>query len=185
MYWIFDESCVDPFKDGYIGVTKQLKIRLKSHLRFKRAPPSSLVRIMFSGTREECFIFEKYLRPRKGIGWNNAVGGSHGWRVGFSHSDETRSKMKDAWTSQRREKASKLRKEINQRLIGQKRPKQSESMRGEKNPMFGTKRPEYVKEALRNAHKGKPSHNRQEIYCVGCRQRTSLSVLKKYHSKCQ
>jgi hypothetical protein len=139
---------------------------------------------MFSGTREECFSFEKHLRPHKGIGWNNAVGGSHGWRVGFSHSDKTKSKMKNAWTLQRREKASKLRKEINSRLVGQKRAKQSEAMRGENNPMFGTKRPAHVKEALSRTHKGKLSHNRQEIYCVGCRQRASLSILKKYHSKC-
>ena len=33
-------------------------------------------------------------------------------------------------------------------------------------------------------HKGKTPANKQEIYCIGCHQRASLSILNKYHGKC-
>ncbi len=129
-------------------------------------------------------MYEQSLRPSKQIGWNNAAGGSHGWRIGFNHSEKTKEILKKRWTPERKIKASDFKKEQNKKLIGQKRPKQSVAMTGSKNPMFGTKRPEHVKEAMRLAHVGKPAYNRQENYCVGCHERASMTVIKKYHTKC-
>jgi hypothetical protein len=184
VYWIFNESCIRPEDSGYVGVTKNPNIRFKTHLRNKRIPDNSQQKILFEGSREDCFLLEKNLRPQKNIGWNNATGGSHGWRYGFSHSDHVKQKMKDAWTKERRDKASVFRLHQNKKLIGQKRPKQSEKMTGNNNPMFGTKRPEYVKEAVRKAHTGKQPINKQENYCVGCHERSNMTHLKKYHNKC-
>ena len=124
------------------------------------------------------------MRPYKKIGWNNAVGGSHGWKIGFSHSEETKKILKQRWTEERKEEASSFRKEQNKKLIGQKRPKQSQAMLGSNNPIFGTKRPEYVKEAVRKAHLGKEPTNKQINYCIGCHERDSISMIKKYHNKC-
>jgi uncharacterized Ntn-hydrolase superfamily protein len=140
--------------------------------------------IIFEGTREECFALEYALRPRKGIGWNRAIGGQQGFRIGFTHSDKTRERLRSKWTEERKVKASSLKKKLNQKLRGQKRPKQSAAMSGKNNPIYGTKRPQYVIDAMVKAHKGKPSSNRQELYCIKCHKRTSYSRLLRYHNKC-
>jgi hypothetical protein len=184
VYWIYDETCLDPITSGYVGVSKNAIQKFSSHIRKPRVPKNSKFKILFEGTREECFKLEFFLRPSKGIGWNKAVGGAQGWRIGFSHSNETKQRLHRAWTEERRKIASKFKTEQNKLLIGQKRPKQSEAMTGEKNPMFGTTRPQYVIDAVRNAHLGKPSCNRQEIYCVGCHERVNMTTLNKYHKKC-
>lgn len=167
-----------------MGVSKDASRRFKDHKRSGRVPSNTFLTILFEGTREECFSLEHKLRPTKSIGWNNAPGGSHGWRIGFKHSRKTRRKLKSAWTSSRKEEASKKRKETNQKLRGQKRPKQSEAMKGRRNPCFGKKRPSYVIEAMRKASLGRTPHNKQENYCIGCKERVSISCLLKYHKKC-
>lgn len=181
VYWIYDDSCSDVLTEGYVGVTKDVENRVKSHLRKNRVPSDSTYKILFEGTREECFNYERQLRPTKNIGWNNAIGGSHGWRVGFSHSEETKQKLKSKWTDERKSTASIFKAQQNKKLIGQKRLKQSEAMTGSKNPMFGTTRPDHVKDAVRSAHLGKEPANKQNNYCPLCGKRVSLSVMKKYH----
>lgn len=184
VYWIFDHTCVDEKIEGYVGVSHDPQKRYQTHLRKKRVPEHAIMKILFEGSRDDCFKFERALRPFKSIGWNNAVGGSHGWRVGFSHDEVTKQKMREAWTETRREKASEHRKIINKSMCGQKRPKQSEAMKGDKNPNFGTKRPKHVREAVGAARRGKQASNRQELYCISCHERASFAILVKYHAKC-
>lgn len=184
VYWIYDTTCKDPLTDGYIGVSHDVYKRHKTHIRKKRVPEDSSYKILFEGTRQECFLFEKQMRPTKKIGWNNAVGGSHGWKTGFEHSVQTKQILKERWTQERRAKASLFKTEQNKKMTGQKRPKQSEAMKGSKNPNYGKERPEHVKQAVRLAHTGKQSSNRQENYCIGCHERCSISIIKKYHTKC-
>jgi hypothetical protein len=151
-------------------------------LRKGRVPAESKIRILFEGSREECFAYEFTLRPNPNIGWNRAVGGAQGWRIGFSHSEETKSKMRDAkvgWKQSTQHVANRV-----AATTGQKRLKQSFAMSGSRNPMFGTKRPKHVIDAMKNARRGKSSSNRQEIYCIGCRQKVNKTTLKKYHNKC-
>lgn len=183
VYWIYDNSCKN-LNDGYVGVSNNPSFRFKTHIKKKRVPKDSYQLILFEGTREECFNYEKQLRPYPKIGWNNAVGGSHGWKIGFSHSEQTKNKMKIAWSEDRKKKASIFKTKQNKKLIGQKRPKQSIAVSGKNNPMFGTVRPQHVKEAIRAAHLGKVAPNRQENYCIGCHERVGLSNLNKYHKKC-
>lgn len=180
VYWIYDDSCSD-LNDGYIGVTRYPETRFNTHKRKNRVPSNSKMKIIFEGTREECFEYEKKMRPTSKIGWNSAAGGSHGWRLGFKHSDQTKRLLKEKWTDDRKQKASDLRKEQNKKMTGQKRPKQSIAMSGENNPMFGTNRPDYVKEAVSKSRKGKEPANKQKNYCTFCGERVSLSVMKKYH----
>lgn len=184
VYWIYDHSCTDESLQGYVGVSHDPQKRHKTHIRKKRVPEQSDMKILFEGSREDCFEFERALRPSKCIGWNNAAGGSHGWRIGFKHDQSTKQKMREAWTDQRRKEAADLRKIVNTRLRGQKRPKQSEAMSGDRNPNYGKQRPKHVREAVSAAHRGKQSPNKQELYCISCRQRASFSILVKYHAKC-
>jgi predicted GIY-YIG superfamily endonuclease len=180
VYWIYNSDCKD-LNDGYIGVTKDPHTRFKSHVRKNRVPLDSKYKIIFEGSREECFQLEKQLRPTSKIGWNNAVGGSHGWRSGFSHSNETKQLLKEKWTDERKLIASSRRKQQNKNMIGQKRPKQSIAMSGEKNPMYGKTMPNHVKEAIIKANKNRKPVNKQDNYCEHCGKRVSISIMKKYH----
>jgi GIY-YIG catalytic domain len=184
VYWIYDETTIDPSNSGYIGVSKNPNRRFKTHLRKKRVHENCNMKILFNGTRKECFIYERKMRPQKNIGWNNAVGGSHGWREGFTHSEEIRQLMKSRWTEERKKNAAILMSSRAHGFKGQKRPKQSIAMSGNKNPMYGTKRPPHVIEAIKRTHSGKPAINRQENYCIGCRQRVSQSRLLRSHKTC-
>lgn len=182
LYWIFDDTCVDVSNTGYVGVSENAKDRFSVHIRQGRVPRNSQYVILFEGARKECFDKELQLRPVKRVGWNNAVGGAQGFKVGFSHSEITKKKLSVAKLN-----IPQTSEHIAKRIastLGQKRPKQSVSMSGTRNPMFGTKRPEYVIEAVRNSHLGKLAPNRQEIYCVGCRQKANKTTLAKYHKKC-
>lgn len=114
LYWIYDETCNVAAVDGYVGVTEDVNKRLKAHLRKTKNITGKLVKIkiLHEGSRRECFDKEKELRPVPNIGWNNAVGGSHGWREGFCHSEETKEKMSTKWTDER--KANLVQRNIEQ-----------------------------------------------------------------------
>jgi hypothetical protein len=182
VYWIYNDECKDVNTDGYVGITENVDNRFKTHLKYnKRIPKDAKIKVLYEGSREECFNLEYEYRPTKGIGWNSAIGGSHGWQVGFNHSKETCEKMKEAWTNERKQIASKFKAEQNKLLKGQKRPSQSLAMMGNNNPIYGTNRPQHVKDAVSKAHKGKLPYNKMELYCIHCHKRVSTSNLKKYH----
>jgi hypothetical protein len=184
VYWIRNAECVDIKTQGYVGVSQSPGRRLREHLKNNpRIPKDVWLEIIFEGTRDECFQIEEEFRPKKNTGWNRAVGGAQGFKKGFIHSDETRKRLKVAWTEERKQIASEFRKQQNKTLIGQKRPRQSAAMLGEKNPMFGKTRTNETKKKLRVANLGKIPPNKQELYCVGCRERVSNHVLKR-HTKC-
>lgn len=75
VYWIKDDSCVDPFRDGYIGLTKNLKSRWRDHLRSGRFPMSVTITELFHGTRKECAHEENKYRKQHNTGWNRNNGG--------------------------------------------------------------------------------------------------------------
>ncbi len=76
VYWVNDEFCIDPFVDGYVGITKHFKSRSRVHLeRFRGAA----VVVLFRGNRMECAAVEQRYRPRPNMGWNSSNGGGR-WR---------------------------------------------------------------------------------------------------------
>jgi NUMOD3 motif len=90
VYWLYDDRCVCPWRHGYIGISSDLKGRLKNHRRkFKNG--FSLM-ILFRGTPHECRAFEWRMRPVNGIGWNKTRGGGK-HRFGICHSINTRERM--------------------------------------------------------------------------------------------
>jgi predicted GIY-YIG superfamily endonuclease len=105
VYWIYNDTCKDIYTDGYVGVTEDINIRINGH---KRKTENLIgkdfdVKIVYKGDRAACFNKERELRPKPGIGWNRAIGGSHGWREGFVHSEKTKEKMSKKWTKQRKD----------------------------------------------------------------------------------
>lgn len=181
LYWIFDNTCDDPTKDGYIGVSENATNRLKRHKKNHRVPSDAEMIVLFEGSRDECFNKEYEYRPEKKIGWNNAVGGKHGYRTGFTHSPETKLKLKNAWTDERKQKASEYKPGRNKNLIGKKRPNHSKAISGENNGMYGKTHSPEARAKISTARKGKEPHNKIDYYCIFCRKRIGPYVLKKYH----
>jgi len=79
LYWVKDDTCVDPSVDGYIGLTKDFNSRSRVHLRSGRFPPSATVVVLFQGTRAQCAHEENKYRKHPNVGWNLSNGGGR-WR---------------------------------------------------------------------------------------------------------
>ena len=86
LYHIRRSCHKDILSEGYIGITKDPKTRLRSHQCDAKSTNPHLQRAMIvykdvqmelitSGTRQEMLLLESYLRPKKGMGWNIEEGG--------------------------------------------------------------------------------------------------------------
>lgn len=183
LYWIYDDTCAS-INDGYVGVSKNPFNRFKAHLKKHRIPILAKMKVIFAGSRIDCFDEERKLRPRPGMGWNSAIGGSQGFRDGFIHSQKVKEKMRNSWTIERKLKAKIWKAEQNKLLKGQKRPKQSVSISGKNNPMYGKHHTKESIEKIRTANFQRigPPVNFQEIYCIVCHERSSFSRLIRYHN---
>ena len=187
VYWIKDSSCFDVYSHGYVGVSQNPIHRFKQHKKKNNNIPKDralTLEILFTGSREDCFLEELKYRPTKSIGWNRAVGGSQGFKQGFSFTEESKQKLKNAWTPERRLAASILKTAMNKTFKGIKRPKQSIAQLGSKNAMYGKPRSDEVKKKISKANLGKEPPNKQELYCIFCRQRTGKHVLFNRHTAC-
>ena len=180
VYWIFYEGFSQD--EGYVGVTRYPDRRIAHHLKNNpKVPSDAQHKILFEGTRDECFELEYKLRPRPQMGWNNAPGGSQGYKEGFKHSEETKKHLSEVWTEERRLAQAERTKANNKSLIGQKRPKQSAKMMGENNPMFGATHSDEARKKISESKKGVESSSKMQYFCIHCHKRASPHILKKYH----
>jgi hypothetical protein len=172
LYWVHDETCHEPKTDGYVGVTSRPERRMRSHR--KRFGNRIRFTVLFRGTRDECFAKEFDLRPEKDIGWNIAVGGRNGYRIGHStsqkgkkcpqkgrkghgagvpKSEETRRKISES------KKGTVIsvehRQKISKKLKGKPRPDVSERMKGRTSPTKGVPHTEEAKAKISKAGKGR------------------------------
>jgi len=96
VYWLYDETCVDPQTDGYIGITINFKRRMNAH-RCSGKFPNFQIMVLYEGSRDEARQIEFGLRSRWNIGWNKAPGGaecsSAAWNRGRPMSPEHKAKM--------------------------------------------------------------------------------------------
>lgn len=190
VYWVYDETCEDVLNDGYVGVTDYLENRINYHMKSnQRIPKENELKyeILFEGSREECFFKEEKYRPSAGIGWNGAKGGSHGWVSEFTHSEKTKQKLKDAWTDERRESASKPRPSHAEKLRGRKRPDHSIAVSGKNNGMYGKTHDEEARKKISEANKGKEPWNKglaqqqKTVICPHCGKEGGKGNMKRYH----
>lgn len=115
VYWIRLQEHTDITKQGYVGITKNLKERIKAHKKNKRNTRftcaiksygfSNLVVevIHDSLTLQEALSIEQKLRPTQSIGWNCQKGGELGVEPSWYTNEENRNKHKEATS-----KATKL-----------------------------------------------------------------------------
>lgn len=90
VYWIRLQEHTDKLTEGYIGITKNLKERVKSHKNKKGnlKITNAIKKYGFDNliidvlheekTLEEALQIEKEMRPKPNIGWNHQTGGEIG-----------------------------------------------------------------------------------------------------------
>ena len=96
VYWIHLKEHTDIAKDGYVGVSVNLKSRMYRHKKItpslnchfgnainKHGWDNLIKEIVFEGLKEQCYAKEKELRSSFQIGWNEAIGGNGGDRSNF------------------------------------------------------------------------------------------------------
>jgi group I intron endonuclease len=107
VYWYHLPEHSENTKEGYVGITSDLKTRhwyhstrrTNQHLAnaFNKYNSKILKEILFEGTREQCLLLESELRPEDNIGWNICKGGGDApsWE-GKQHSEETKQKISES-----------------------------------------------------------------------------------------
>lgn len=83
VYWIRTLDMLDPYKEGYIGITKnQLDKRLGQHKCSKRPigyqvrQQDVIIEELHRGMKEDALKLEYQYRPLQHIGWNIMAGGN-------------------------------------------------------------------------------------------------------------
>lgn len=93
IYWIRHKNHTDLSREGYIGVTKNLKERLRHHFKnatggyhsdkilskaiVKYGKENIEASLIVISNESYCYDLEKKLRPKGFIGWNMREGGYH------------------------------------------------------------------------------------------------------------
>lgn len=100
LYWIHRIDSQNPLNEGYIGVTKDINERMKTHKKSNyivgkalRKYDDIIVDIIKENLSEsEAFVLELSYRPHENIGWNITAGGK-GAVGSLIPSEETKQKM--------------------------------------------------------------------------------------------
>jgi predicted GIY-YIG superfamily endonuclease len=78
VYWIHRTDHTNPSVEGYVGVSKNLRIRLQDHQREKWFCKDNFVVDIIQSfeNEEEAYLYEETLRPVCNLGWNINKGGT-------------------------------------------------------------------------------------------------------------
>jgi hypothetical protein len=149
VYWLYDDSCITPRADGYIGVTNNPTKNVWRYRQSKKFGDKIFkMKIIYWGTKDECLSVDNELRPHAGIGWNAGAGGFHdGTGVrGVPKSPEHRAKQRAAALRRYQDPAEHQRtsEAVKQGLS-------KNHSKGVSNPMFGRTMSEETKQKIRNA----------------------------------
>ena len=116
VYWIKLSNHTDPTVQGYVGITSNLKERIRAHKKNKRKThffyaktkygwDNLIVEILQDNlSKQEALSIESSLRPSQNIGWNSQRGGELGVESSWYSIEENRQKHKKA-TSEATKKA--------------------------------------------------------------------------------
>lgn len=108
VYWIRLEEHTNLLEQGYIGITKNLKERLRAHKKNKKQThfynaiqkygySNLIVDILHENlTLEQALLIEYKLRPSQKIGWNSQMGGHLGVESAWYSVEEHRQKHSKA-----------------------------------------------------------------------------------------
>lgn len=161
IYWIHNESETDIKTQGYVGITKNLKRRMREHSSKLNFLEGRTVDIFLYGEKNYCKEIEYQLRPKKYIGLNIAAGGGiPPDATGIKRSEKTKLLMSQnnvgfrgrKHTYETKRKMSESRKAFGKPHTEETKNKLSEIARKRKfNPMTGRKHTEDAKSKISEA----------------------------------
>jgi len=175
VYWIRHKDHINPYEEGYIGVTVNFDRRIKSHFRFAEKQKhlnehlqknllsdNTKIDILYEGEEDFSYEIEKHYRPNLCIGWNLAKGGGEGGvtRTGYKLSEEFRDKRRSSMLGNKiasgnkgKTKSEDHRKKISQSSIG--RPKTKEQKKKQSEAMIGRNLTNEHRDKIRQSLLGK------------------------------
>lgn len=172
IYWIHNESETNIETQGYIGITKNLKRRIREHSSKLNFLEGRTVDIFLLGEKEYCKEIEYQLRPKKYIGLNIASGGGMPPDVtGIKRSEKTKLLMSQnnvgmkckKHTDETKRKMSESRKGFGTPHTEETKKKLSEIAKQRKvNSMFGRKHSESTKQLISIKMKMRNTHTKGE-----------------------
>lgn len=149
VYWIRLASHTEITTQGYVGITKDLKERIRAHKKNKRKTRFScaiksygfnnlIVEVLHENlTLQEALSIEESLRPAQAIGWNCQKGGELGVESSWYENEDNRNKHSEA-TSEATKLGIKLKDSKEARSLRAKKchaeGKYKGTMTGSKNP---------------------------------------------------
>ena len=161
IYWIHNESETDIKTQGYVGITKNLKRRMREHSSKVNFLEGRTVDIFLYGEKNYCKEIEYQLRQKKYIGLNIAAGGGiPPDATGIKRSEKTKILMSQnnvgfrgrKHTYETKRKMSESRKGFGKPHTEETKNKLSEIARKRKfNPMTGRKHTEDAKSKISEA----------------------------------
>ena len=104
VYWIKALHHTDVHSQGYVGITKNIKERMKAHKKNKRKTPFTcakqkygwnnlIVEVLHENlTLTQALAIEESLRPSQSIGWNCQKGGELGVESAWYDNEDNRNK---------------------------------------------------------------------------------------------
>jgi hypothetical protein len=172
IYWIHNESENNIETQGYIGITKNLKRRIREHSNRSNFLKGRTVDIFLIGEKEYCKEIEYKLRPKKNIGLNIAAGGGiPPDATGIKRSEKTKSLMSKnnvgmlglKHTDETKRKMSESRKGFGKPHTEETKKKLSEIAKKRKfNPMTGRKHSEKTRQLISEKIRNKKHTHTQE-----------------------
>jgi len=108
VYWIHSKEYSDIFFEGYVGISKDFKERMRFHKKNKRETilTNAIKKYSWNNLQkdiiisnlnlEQALLAEAFYRPRPRIGWNLLVGGILGVDSSWYLSEENKSKHSKA-----------------------------------------------------------------------------------------
>ena len=104
VYWIRSEFHTNCFNEGYIGITKNFKERMKAHGKNKKVSKLVSAKVKYGWDNlvkeiltsnlslDQALQLEEYLRPIPNIGWNHQKGGELGVDSSWYDIEENKAK---------------------------------------------------------------------------------------------
>lgn len=163
MYWLHSPKHTDPFCEGYVGITRNFKERMKAHKKNKKKQPivdaikkygweniqkTILVNTL---TLNEALYLEAYYRPNEGIGWNCQKGGELG--------------VEPSWYSN---KDNKLKHSLNTSSATKKgiRLNDTTEARSQRAKLNHLLHKDAYKAAVKGSKNGKAQLNEEQVYTI-------------------
>ncbi len=189
VYWLKYDDHLDPYSEGYIGVSSNFEKRKSTHMSgstgnhiYNRIQNgATFVIIHECDSLESALELENSYRPNDNIGWNIARGG------GYPPSQLGKSYDKQKLKGENRTSAQKAANKIQaEKIRGRIGPRKDAVLSEETKAKIsksktGSVLSDETKSKMSDYHKSANSHLNKILICPHCDKQGRLAVMKRWH----